>query len=179
MLTPFIATLGLAATALARTDLSGCTSTSAVYTDSLNAIYASIQWYDPDSGEVCEFLDCGGGRAPPKTNVPGCAGYRGTETYSPSFIQLETTSAETQLSVATTTTAEVATSTTAVVVTTTTAVSESSAGVSVTEAPTDVPSAAQTGTTTTTTTMEEGRAGAVGMRVSVVLGVAALVSMLM
>lgn len=29
-------------------------------------------WYDPLTGEVCDPLDCGGGRAPPKTNVPGC-----------------------------------------------------------------------------------------------------------
>jgi hypothetical protein len=31
-------------------------------------------------------LDCGGGRAPPKLNVPGCAAYTGTATYSPSFM---------------------------------------------------------------------------------------------
>ena len=29
-------------------------------------------WYDPQTGEICDPLDCGGGRAPPKTNVPGC-----------------------------------------------------------------------------------------------------------
>ncbi|OBT43744.1 hypothetical protein VE00_05628 [Pseudogymnoascus sp. WSF 3629] len=29
-------------------------------------------WYDPLTGEVCDLLDCGGGRAPPKTDVPGC-----------------------------------------------------------------------------------------------------------
>ncbi|KFY61445.1 hypothetical protein V497_02964 [Pseudogymnoascus sp. VKM F-4516 (FW-969)] len=28
--------------------------------------------YDPSNGEICDLLDCGGGRAPPKTNVPGC-----------------------------------------------------------------------------------------------------------
>ncbi|KAL5346316.1 hypothetical protein ACLOAV_008585 [Pseudogymnoascus australis] len=31
-----------------------------------------IHWYDPITGEICDPLDCGGGRAPPKTNVPGC-----------------------------------------------------------------------------------------------------------
>lgn len=29
-------------------------------------------WYDPLTGEICDPVDCGGGRAPPKTNVPGC-----------------------------------------------------------------------------------------------------------
>ena len=42
--------------------------------------------YVPGTGELCEFLDCGGGRAPPKTTVPGCAQYSGTETYSPSYL---------------------------------------------------------------------------------------------
>lgn len=29
-------------------------------------------WYDPLTGEVCDLIDCGGGRAPPKPNAPGC-----------------------------------------------------------------------------------------------------------
>merc|ERR1712093_435561 len=62
---------------LARTDLSGCTSTTAG---------ASIIYYVPGTGELCSFLDCGGGRAPPKTTVPGCPQYAGTATYSPSFL---------------------------------------------------------------------------------------------
>ncbi|OJD19320.1 hypothetical protein AJ78_00679 [Emergomyces pasteurianus Ep9510] len=37
-------------------------------------------WYDPDDGQICDPLDCGGGRAPVKYNVPGCAAYTGTET---------------------------------------------------------------------------------------------------
>ncbi|PGH04955.1 hypothetical protein GX51_03254 [Blastomyces parvus] len=37
-------------------------------------------WYDPDDGMICDPLDCGGGRAPPKKDVPGCAGYTGTLT---------------------------------------------------------------------------------------------------
>jgi hypothetical protein len=36
-----------------------------------------VHWYDPLTGEICDPIDCGGGRAPPKTNVPGCAGYTG------------------------------------------------------------------------------------------------------
>ncbi|KAK3901901.1 glycoside hydrolase [Staphylotrichum tortipilum] len=39
-----------------------------------------VHWYDPNTGEICDPLDCGGGRAPPKTNVPGCPGYMGTLT---------------------------------------------------------------------------------------------------
>ncbi|KAK1834073.1 hypothetical protein QBC39DRAFT_379990 [Podospora conica] len=32
---------------------------------------------DPDTGAICDALDCGGGRAPPKTTVPGCPQYSG------------------------------------------------------------------------------------------------------
>ncbi|KAK7755039.1 hypothetical protein SLS62_002854 [Diatrype stigma] len=62
---------------LARTDIAGCVS---------SAVGASLVWYVPGTGELCEFLDCGGGRAPPKTTVPGCAAYSGTATYSPSYL---------------------------------------------------------------------------------------------
>ena len=70
-------TLAIAATALAKTDLGGCTSTT---------VGASIEYYVPGTGEICSILDCGGGRAPPKTDVPGCAAYSGTATYEPSFL---------------------------------------------------------------------------------------------
>jgi hypothetical protein len=63
--------------ALARTDLTGCTS---------SVSGPSLVWYVPDTGELCDFLDCGGGRAPPKTTVPGCAAYSGTATYSASYL---------------------------------------------------------------------------------------------
>jgi len=65
----------------ARTDLSGCVSSTAI-----SPAGASLIWYVPGTGETCEFLDCGGGRAPPKTTVPGCAAYSGTATYSPSYL---------------------------------------------------------------------------------------------
>ncbi|KAI6372674.1 hypothetical protein MCOR25_003640 [Pyricularia grisea] len=39
-----------------------------------------VQYYDLDTGELCSILDCGGGRAPPKTNEPCCPAYKGTET---------------------------------------------------------------------------------------------------
>ncbi|QKX64471.1 uncharacterized protein TRUGW13939_11645 [Talaromyces rugulosus] len=76
----------LATTTLARTDLSGCTSSIAG---------ASIIWYVPGTGELCQFLDCGGGRAPPKTDVPGCPLYTGTATYSPSYLPVTTTGTDT------------------------------------------------------------------------------------
>lgn len=71
-----------ASLALAKTDLGGCTSTATrdQYGD------ASVLWYLPSDGEICEPLDCGGGRAPPKTDVPGCPLYSGTASYTPSFL---------------------------------------------------------------------------------------------
>ncbi|KAM3540381.1 hypothetical protein ARSEF1564_006704 [Beauveria bassiana] len=82
--------LSLASSALARTDLAGCTYTDLVVKPTQMAAYASRLWYVPDTGEVCEFLDCGGGRAPPKSTVPGCPLYTGTETYAPSYINPKT-----------------------------------------------------------------------------------------
>ncbi|KAH6617182.1 hypothetical protein F5144DRAFT_385408 [Chaetomium tenue] len=61
----------------ARTDYAGCVSTA------LPAAHTTI-WYVPGTGELCEPVDCGGGRAPPKT-VPGCPAYKGTETVTPKF----------------------------------------------------------------------------------------------
>ncbi|KAK4163731.1 hypothetical protein QBC43DRAFT_319111 [Cladorrhinum sp. PSN259] len=37
-----------------------------------------VHWYDPDDGQICDPFDCGGGRAPPRTDVPGCPQYKGT-----------------------------------------------------------------------------------------------------
>ncbi|KAI8950047.1 hypothetical protein F4801DRAFT_579826 [Xylaria longipes] len=71
----------LAGHAAAKTDIAGCVSSQTVAYGG-----ASWIWYVPGTGEICEFLDCGGGRAPPKTTVPGCAGYEGTATYSPSYL---------------------------------------------------------------------------------------------
>ncbi|KAH8903635.1 hypothetical protein BR93DRAFT_931204 [Coniochaeta sp. PMI_546] len=68
--------------ALGRTDLEGCVSTEVI----IQKYYASYIWYVPDTGEICSFLDCGGGRAPPKTTQPGCGGYKGTETLTPSYL---------------------------------------------------------------------------------------------
>ncbi|KAK4133723.1 hypothetical protein BT67DRAFT_442639 [Trichocladium antarcticum] len=64
-----------AGSALARTDIAGCVSTQV----------GTVLWYVPDTGEICEFVDCGGGRAPAKTTVPGCPLYEGTETVTPRF----------------------------------------------------------------------------------------------
>lgn len=62
--------------ALARTDLSGCTRTEALLAD--RSGYTTFYW-NPEVREQCSILDCGGGRAPPKTNVPGCPQYTGTD----------------------------------------------------------------------------------------------------
>ncbi|UKZ85574.1 uncharacterized protein TrAFT101_001429 [Trichoderma asperellum] len=87
------ATLFLAASAFGKTDLAGCTYTDTVVQPSglpgYDA-YASRIWYVPGTGELCDILDCGGGRAPPKTDVPGCPLYSGTATYSPSYLDLKT-----------------------------------------------------------------------------------------
>jgi hypothetical protein len=73
--------LSVTAVALAKTDLSGCTSSQTVVDGG-----ASLIWYVPGTGEICAFLDCGGGRDAPITTVPGCAAYSGTATYSPSYL---------------------------------------------------------------------------------------------
>jgi hypothetical protein len=73
--------LTLAALASAKTDLAGCTSSDVIAYGG-----ASVLYYVPGTGEICSFLDCGGGTAPPKTTVPGCPLYSGTATYSPSFL---------------------------------------------------------------------------------------------
>ncbi|KAJ4307744.1 hypothetical protein N0V84_012523 [Fusarium piperis] len=44
-----------------------------------------VHWFDPEDGQICDPLDCGGGRAPPKKN-PGCAGYTGTEVRTISYL---------------------------------------------------------------------------------------------
>ncbi|KAH7115030.1 hypothetical protein B0J11DRAFT_539690 [Dendryphion nanum] len=74
-----LTTLALALSASAKTDIAGCVST---------AVGASLLWYLPDTCEQCKILDCGGGRAPPKTTVPGCAAYVGTETYQPTYLTI-------------------------------------------------------------------------------------------
>lgn len=58
----------------------GCSSHS--YTTCEDKI---VHWFDPDDGMICDPLDCGGGRAPPK-HGPGCAGYTGTETRGTSYL---------------------------------------------------------------------------------------------
>jgi hypothetical protein len=81
----------LLATTLAKTDIGGCTSSDFVVTPTGGGTpFASRIFYIPDTGEICELLDCGGGRAPPKTTVPGCPLYSGTETYSPRFLPSST-----------------------------------------------------------------------------------------
>lgn len=80
----------------AKTGIGGCLSKST--TNEYG--YAVLTWYVSDTYEVCEILDCGGGRAPPKTTVPGCPTYEGTETYSPRYLtDMMTLTAETTATV--------------------------------------------------------------------------------
>ncbi|KAJ5292450.1 NADH-ubiquinone oxidoreductase 40 kDa subunit [Penicillium atrosanguineum] len=67
--------------AIARTDISGCVSSAT--SDQWGE--ASMIWYVPGTGEICSFIDCGGGRAPPKSE-PGCPLYTGTATVTPSYL---------------------------------------------------------------------------------------------
>lgn len=66
---------------LARTDLEGCTRT-----DVSSPAGASYAWYVPGTGELCDFLDCGGGAGAPRYDVPGCPMYTGTSSYEPSYL---------------------------------------------------------------------------------------------
>jgi hypothetical protein len=81
MLSFYTALLTLLPLALAKTDLSGCTSSDTVAYGG-----ASVIWYVPDTGEICEFLDCGGGAGAPITTQPGCPLYSGTASYTPSYL---------------------------------------------------------------------------------------------
>ncbi|POS71944.1 hypothetical protein DHEL01_v209659 [Diaporthe helianthi] len=81
---------------IAKTDLSGCTSFNSTVTANPTAaheygnVYPSIFYYVPDTLEICSILDCGGGRAPPKTDVPGCPLYSGTEAPAePSYLSAD------------------------------------------------------------------------------------------
>ncbi|KAK0750551.1 hypothetical protein B0T18DRAFT_129607 [Schizothecium vesticola] len=67
---------GLGLLALASPALSVCTGE---YTYSFCEPDRIVRYFDPNNGELCGGLDCGGGRAPPRTDVPGCPQYKGTE----------------------------------------------------------------------------------------------------
>lgn len=79
----------LASSAFAKTDLEGCTSFTSKVTvrpePGYGNTYDTVIWYVSDTLEICAGVDCGGGRAPPKS-VPGCPLYEGTETVTPKFL---------------------------------------------------------------------------------------------
>ncbi|RHZ65490.1 putative cell surface protein [Aspergillus thermomutatus] len=80
---PLLLATTLASTVYARTDLEGCISSST--RNQWNE--ASMIWYVPGTGEICDIPDCGGGRAPPKHDNPACPGqYTGTASYEPSYL---------------------------------------------------------------------------------------------
>lgn len=89
LITILAAGLLLATPTFARTDLSGCTSVQTMVTlrdePGYGNTIASVLWYVPDTLEICDFVDCGGGRAPPKS-VPGCPLYDGPETVTAQFL---------------------------------------------------------------------------------------------
>ncbi|KAM5345068.1 hypothetical protein ACJ41O_010930 [Fusarium nematophilum] len=73
----------------AKTDIEGCTSfTSTVVVNpspGYGNTYETVIYYVSDTLEICKGVDCGGGRAPPRS-VPGCPIYKGTETVTPEFL---------------------------------------------------------------------------------------------
>lgn len=142
----FLLLSGLSGFASARTDLDGCVSTEVVIDYG-----ASYLWYVPDSGEICTFLDCGGGRAPPKTNQPGCPLYSGTATVTASYIDGYGPSGKQTVST-TTATATTLSGSSASGTQTESSTSESSgtqsSGSLITAAPTSSPAVSMTTTTT-------------------------------
>ncbi|KAJ5595489.1 Glycoside hydrolase 18 protein [Penicillium hispanicum] len=88
--------VGVSSLILARTVLAECGVHS--FTSCADNI---VHWFDPNTGEVCDPLDCGGGRAPPRTDVPGCPLYTGTETRSTSYLSCWTPSVSASSTVAT------------------------------------------------------------------------------
>ncbi|KAL9531750.1 hypothetical protein SMMN14_04671 [Sphaerulina musiva] len=135
---------------LARTDLTGCTSTSVS-----SPAGASIAWYVPETGEVCDLLDCGGGRAPPKTTVPGCPLYSGTASYSPSYLAAgvgEMGVVFSSFSASFATTAEVEGEAAVEMTTSTTTTSSYSSGVTLYSSPSPPPAPTTTSAPTTPTT---------------------------
>jgi hypothetical protein len=162
--------------ALGKTDLEGCTSFETVATNR-DGVYFTRLWYVPDTGEICELLECGGGRAPPKTTLPGCDAYAGTETYSPRFLDPKTlggAAPQTTAAASTTTTDEAETATTEAPASDSTSDSAtSSAGVTLSEGFSSRP--AETGSTETTSaapssTEDPGSGAAAAMPTGVMLG---------
>lgn len=76
-----LTTAALVTLALAKTDLQGCTSSEVIAYGG-----ASLLYYVPGTGEICSFLDCGGGAGAPVLTQPGCPLYSGTASYAPSYL---------------------------------------------------------------------------------------------
>ncbi|KAJ5156318.1 hypothetical protein N7492_009121 [Penicillium capsulatum] len=120
--------LGLIGLSAARTDLDGCVSSRT--TNQWHE--ASMIWYVPDSGEICDIPDCGGGRAPSKPDAPGCGSVSATPSYLPGWGPSGKLAATTSTVSQTTSTGSTHTTGSA----DTTASTSSSAGSMVTAAPT-------------------------------------------
>ncbi|KAH8880582.1 hypothetical protein GQ53DRAFT_848822 [Thozetella sp. PMI_491] len=88
---------GLVLLVLAKLTSAACSTYS--YTTCADRI---VHWYDPNTGEICDPLNCGGDRAgPARTDVPGCPQYKGTLTLAttPSYLPCWTPSASTTTAV--------------------------------------------------------------------------------
>ena len=124
--------------ALAQTAFAVCGIHS--YTSCADGI---VHWFDPNTGEICDPLDCGGGRAPPKTDVPGCPLYSGPATLatSASYLSCWTPLAAVPTTFAITTAADPSTSATPPAATPTTSnVASTVATTETTAAPATTPS---------------------------------------
>lgn len=109
-----------------------------------------VHWYDPNTGEVCDPLDCGGGRAPPKTDVPGCPLYSGTAVRTTSYLSCWTPSVAASATIASVSATSTIVSTSAI--STTTSASASSAAF--TDSVFASSSGSSTGATTVVTSSE-------------------------
>ncbi|OQD69400.1 hypothetical protein PENPOL_c002G09446 [Penicillium polonicum] len=144
---------------LATTVFAACESIS--YTTCADTI---VHWYDPTNGQVCDPIDCGGGRAPVKYDEPCCAAYRGTEPcvsttstlscWSPSTVAASSTIASAS-SAETTSASATATANTSVLSSTKAAAETSSHSISGT---TSAPSTTEAPTQSTSSETETGSA---------------------
>lgn len=127
---------------------------------------------DPDTGAICDALDCGGGRAPPKTTVPGCPLYSGPLPSTTRFLECWTPTSSSAVVTTTSTSAGAGAGVTTVTPT------EGGLGVQTTLPPAGtggVTKATATTTSVATNGVEGGRGKGLAGVVAVVVGVVQVV----
>ncbi|EHA57908.1 hypothetical protein MGG_05632 [Pyricularia oryzae 70-15] len=153
----------------------------------------TVQYYDLDTGELCPMLDCGGGRAPPKTNEPCCPAYKGTEAcvttkgtlacFKDKMKSTSTDASHTSTSAATKTTEDSRSSTaktgsesgpSAATRTGTSTKTDSAKADQITAAPTRSDASSGSAAAATTTPVKGAAAGQLAQAVKAVVGVAAV-----